>query len=117
MCIRDNTATASQTITVRDTTPPTISALPGPSTIECTGTPAFTTPTASDACGTATLTSADVTTAGTCANNYSITRTWTATDACGNTATASQTITVRDTTPPTISALPVSCTHLTLPTS
>ena len=41
-----------------------------------------------------TLTSADVTTPGTCAGEYSVTRTWTATDACGNSSTASQTITV-----------------------
>src|SRR4026209_1227590 len=54
---------------------------------------------------TASLTYSDATTAGTCANAYTKTRTWTATDACGNTATASQAITVEDNTPPVISGV------------
>jgi hypothetical protein len=49
---------------------------------------------------TASVTFTDATTPGTCANNYTITRTFSATDACGNTATASQAITVIDNTPP-----------------
>ncbi len=48
------------------------------------------------------LTSNDVTTPGSCAGNYSVTRTWTATDDCGNTSTASQTIIVHDVTAPVI---------------
>ncbi len=44
----------------------------------------------------------DVISNWTCANRYTITRTYQATDACGNTATCSQTITVNDQTPPTI---------------
>src|SRR5439155_12050800 len=35
---------------VVDTTAPTISALPAPTTIQCPATPSFTTPTATDAC-------------------------------------------------------------------
>ena len=67
--------------------------------------------TATDACGsTFTLTSADVTTPGDCAGEYSVTRTWTATDACGNTSTASQTIKVIDITAPVIAALPAPST-------
>src|SRR5204863_4093369 len=98
----NNTATASQTISVLDNTPPTIGALPAPSTVTCPATPAFTTPTTSDACSTVTLTFADATTTGTCANNYSVTRTWTAKDAGNKKATTSQTKTVLDKTPPTI---------------
>jgi hypothetical protein len=65
------------------------------STIDCPATPVFAVATATDACGSAfTLTSADVTTNGSCAGSYSITRTWTATDSCGNSSTASQTINV-----------------------
>src|SRR5204862_3176254 len=73
-------------------------------TIECTATPSFTAPTATDACGSATVNQlSDITTQGSCANNYTETRTWDAVDACGNhSATVSQTITVQDTTPPTI---------------
>src|SRR5262249_36546615 len=38
-----NTSTCSQTITVVDATAPSISALPGPSTIQCPATPSFAT--------------------------------------------------------------------------
>jgi gliding motility-associated-like protein len=106
----NNTATASQTITVRDISAPTISALPGLSTITCPATPSFSTPTATDSCGTATLTFVDVTTPGSCGGSYSVTRTWTATDACGNTANASQTIAVQDNAGPVIATLPAPST-------
>jgi hypothetical protein len=67
--------------------------------------PVFAVATATDACGSAfTLTSADVTTNGSCAGSYSVTRTWTATDSCGNSSTASQTINVQDKTAPVIAA-------------
>jgi hypothetical protein len=59
----------------------------------------------SDACGTATVTFTDATTPGSCANNYTVTRTFSATDACGNTATASQAITVIDNTPPVLAGV------------
>src|SRR4030095_4708093 len=63
--------------------------------------------TASDGCGsgTASLSYSDAQTPGTCANAYSVKRTWKATDACGNTTTACQTITVIDNTPPVISGV------------
>ena len=106
-----NTSTATQTINVEDVTPPTISALPGATTINCDATPSWDTPTATDLCDpNVTLTFNDVTTAGACAGSYSITRTWTATDECGNTSTATQTINVEDVTPPVISALPAAST-------
>ncbi len=102
-----NTSTASQSITVTDTTPPVIAALPAPSTVNCPAQPQFAQATATDGCGgNVTLTFADVTTNGQCAGSYSVTRTWTATDACGNTATATQTIDVIDNTAPVIAALP-----------
>src|SRR5260221_4490235 len=67
-------------------------------------TPSFTAPTATDACGGATINIiSDVTAAGTCAGTHTETITWDATDACGNhSQTRSQTISVTDTTPPTI---------------
>src|SRR5205085_10519805 len=77
----------SQTITVRDTTAPAIGGQGSDATIQCPLTPSFTSPTASDACGTSTVVQdSDTTAAGTCANNYSETRTWHAVDACGNTS-------------------------------
>jgi hypothetical protein len=104
-----NTSTASQTINDDDNIAPVISALPGPSTIECPATPSFATPTATDACDTSVIpTFADVTTPGSCPQEYSVTRTWTATDDCGNSSTASQTISVTDDTAPVIgSPVPV----------
>src|SRR5204862_107204 len=100
----NHSATVSQTITVVDTTPPTIGAAGANATIECTATPSFTAPTATDACGAATVNLlGDATSVNGCTKT--ITRTWDAVDACGNhSSTVSQTITVVDTTPPTISA-------------
>src|SRR5439155_990113 len=80
-------------------------------TIDCPATPSFATATASDTCDPApSLTFNDVTTPGSCPQNYSVTRTWTAVDACGNSSTASQTISVRDITAPVIAALPAAST-------
>ncbi len=105
-------ASVSQTITVQDTSAPTISAAGANATIDCTATPTFTAPTATDNCGTATVNIVStVTTPGNCAGNYTITRTWNATDACGNaSAPVSQTITVQDNSAPTISAAGANAT-------
>src|SRR5262249_37869667 len=94
--------TVSQTITVTDNTPPIIGGQGANATIECTGTPTFTAPTASDACSAVTVNLlSDVSVAGSC--GYSRTQTWNAIDGCSNTSnTVSQTITVTDNTPPTI---------------
>ena len=48
------------------------------------------------------VTYSDATTAGSCANASTITRTWTATDGCSNSINYNQVITIQDTTPPTI---------------
>ncbi|MEN3322094.1 gliding motility-associated C-terminal domain-containing protein, partial [Mariniflexile soesokkakense] len=98
-----NISTADQIISTSDTTAPEFveNTLPGDITVECSSIPAAETLTATDNCGTATVTVNDVRTNGDCANNYIITRTWTATDECGLTKTHIQTITVQDTTPPT----------------
>ncbi len=96
-----NSTSATQTITVRDTTPPTLS-IPPNVTLECpadTRTSATGVATAQDNCGTPTVISSDAVTPG-CGSSKIITRTWSATDECGNVAQAVQTITVRDTTAP-----------------
>ena len=90
----DNATTRDQTITVVDTTGPVITGVGPATTIHCPATPVFSSPTASDACGTVTLAFADVTTPGASADTYSVMRTWTATDACANHSTASQVVTV-----------------------
>jgi len=102
-----NSSQASQTINVQDISAPVITALPETSVINCPAVPVFAQASASDECGSAfDLTYNDVTTAGACTGNYSVTRTWTASDACGNSSQASQTIIVRDISAPVIAALP-----------
>jgi hypothetical protein len=98
-----NASTADQVILLVDHTAPVIAALPDPSTIECPATPDFASPSVSDACdANPRLEYKDVRTPGTCAGQYSVTRTWTATDACGNASNASQVIAVEDHTPPVV---------------
>jgi len=80
---------------------------PANTTIECDASSLPTntgTPTASTTCVAAglTITSADVTVAGSCANESVITRTWTATDNCSNSETFDQVITIEDNTDPVI---------------
>jgi hypothetical protein len=109
-----NTATSNQTITVNDNVAPTITA-PSGTTVTCSGdVPAGITTysgfvsaggTASDNCtGAIAISFSDATTPGTCANKFTVTRTYKATDVCGNTATSNQTITVNDNVAPTITA-------------
>ena len=96
------TKTHIQTITVVDITPPTFveTSLPENITVECDAVPSAETLTATDTCGSATVSVNDVKTDGNCPNNYKIARTWTATDECGLKTTHTQIITVQDTTPP-----------------
>src|SRR6185295_10548461 len=61
--------------------------------------------TASDNCSASsalTVSHIDATTPGSCANKFSIVRTYTVTDECGNFATCTQNITVNDNTAPSI---------------
>ena len=106
-----NVATATQTITIDDTTPPVFSAAPSDVTVECIGdVPSMTTLDWTDNCdGSGTVTGTDgALSGGSCGGT--ITRTWTYTDACGNVATATQTITIDDTAPPVFSAAPSDVT-------
>ncbi|RYZ25171.1 MAG: hypothetical protein EOP49_44995, partial [Sphingobacteriales bacterium] len=99
----NNTVSASQTITISDTTAPVFTFVPEDITAECGTAPAFGIPVASDACGGAIdLSFTDATVPGSCSGSSIITRTWTATDACNNQATASQTVSLTDATAPVI---------------
>src|SRR5205814_1157600 len=91
-----------QTISVVDTTAPTIVG-GSDGTVECPAMPVFTSPTASDTCGSSSVVlDSDSSTAG-CGGSYTRTKTWHAIDACGNTsAQIHQTIMVVDDQPPTI---------------
>jgi hypothetical protein len=102
---KGNQSTASQTITVVDTTAPVISGVEADYTVECPDSPKFSEPTVSDTCDQqASLTFADEDKTDDCGLGQ-ITRTWTATDCTGNTSEASQTITIVDTTAPEINGV------------
>ena len=104
------TASATQHVTVNDTTPPTITAPPDVTT---SPDPGLTTATVNPGTPTVSDNVPGVTYAGARNDGQPLsapyptgttTITWTATDTAGNTATATQHVTVQDTTPPTITA-------------
>lgn len=100
-----NTSSASQTITIQDTTPPVISGVGSGQLIECPEDIVFSEPTVSDTCDSApSLTYEDKDDRDECGLGE-IQRTWTATDCAGNTSTATQTIKVQDTTAPVINGV------------
>jgi hypothetical protein len=95
-----NTATASQTLTWKaDNTAPAFVNPPANVDLDCNvEIPEPATPTATDACGTPTVTMTGSTdNPAECSTGFNriVTRTWTAVDACGNTATHTQTIRVK----------------------
>ncbi len=98
-----NETSATQIVTVQDTTAPTFTTpAPADVTVECDVVPTAATLLATDNCSDATVTFNEVRTDGTCENAYTLTRTWTAKDVCGNETSATQIVTVQDnTTAPT----------------
>ena len=104
------TASCSFTVTINDTQNPTLTC-PAPVTVSCASavpTPDINDVTGvSDNCaGTVTITwQGDAISNQTCANRYTITRTYRATDVCGNFAECTQIITVNDQTAPVILSL------------
>ena len=111
-----NTATASQTITAKDNTPPVFTHVPADKTVECGQVPQMGMATAEDDCNYVDVKHEDSGDYDAC-NGGTITRTFTARDACGNKATAKQTITVKaDNTPPVFTYVPadktVECGHV-----
>ncbi|TAL02098.1 MAG: HYR domain-containing protein, partial [Verrucomicrobia bacterium] len=107
----NNSNVAFQTITVRDTTAPVLT-LPANRVLDCPGNTTTNNTgvaTATDGCGSVTITSSDVTTNG-CGMTRTVFRTWTATDQCGNVASGLQTIQVRNVAPTiTCRALTFQC--------
>ncbi|MEL6864001.1 MAG: proprotein convertase P-domain-containing protein, partial [Bacteroidota bacterium] len=111
-----NSMTASQVITLEDTTPPVITDVPPDMTVSCDDIPLPMDPMAMDTCTGVTLTFEERETLGDCRGESLITRIWTAMDACGNIAVDSQLLVVIDTTPPVILGIPndvnASCTNV-----
>jgi large repetitive protein len=110
----NNTVSHTQIITVEDTTAPVwAQAMPANVTVQCNAIPAVPAViTATDNCDTdVTIAFNETTTPGSCAGNYTITRTWTATDDCNNTISHTQIVTVEDTTAPVwAQAMPANVT-------
>src|SRR6185436_10611224 len=95
--------TATQRVTVTDTTPPTFTSVPAGIFMGDCGPAVLGLPTATDDCGgspTFTNDAPPIFLVGV------TTVTWTATDLAGNHATATQTVTVTDTVAPTVSCVP-----------
>ena len=100
----NNAADCSQTVTVVDTTPPTINCGQN-ETVQCTTSWDFTVPIVDDACsgpgGVMLSILSTVTNAG-CGGTYTATRVWQATDGCSNSTTCTQIVSVVDFDPPVI---------------
>lgn len=112
-------STCDQTITIDDSTPPTIECAPnvtvecfGDTTVDNTGMPIF-----FDNCDPSpVLDYSDTSISGNCPVSFF--RIWTTTDACGNSTACQQLITIDDTTPPTITCptdVTIECDDSTLP--
>lgn len=103
-----NTATATQNITVIDNQKPVITGAPSNITVSCAAdVPAadINAVTATDNCSVVITHVGDVITNQTCANRFTLTRTYKAADPSQNYATVTQLITVNDNTAPQITGL------------
>jgi len=105
----------TQVLTVQDTTPPVLVGCPANNTISCeTYTASLPVVHVADECD-ASLTDLDVvfseTKVATCANSYTLTRTWTATDAAGNVGTQQALLHVLDTDAPTLVEVQPICLY------
>ena len=106
-----NTATAIQKVIISDIETPTITVFPQNVTVTCADdVPAASigSVTATDNCSVVVSHVGDVISNQTCANRYTLTRTYKATDASGNSVSRSQIITVNDNVPPEINGLSTS---------
>ncbi len=108
-------ASCTQNILISDFTPPLIiDPIPDDVTVECASlVPAPATLAVTDNCGASLMIMpTDVISDMTCANSFTITRTWTVSDPCNNVTSGVQIITVNDTTNPVITCptnISISC--------
>ena len=105
-----NVNMATTTYTIVDTTAPVISGMPADTTISCADDYTFPEPTASDNCGSVSLSFEVTAVDGACAHSYTLVRTYTAIDDCGNFSQAVQSVTVVDEDAPVFAGLPSDLT-------
>ena len=110
----NNTATATQQVTVQDIQAPVLAGVPANITSECNAIPIAPISgivTSTDNCDNdVDISMSETNLPGPCSNAFTLIRTWTATDNCGNTTTASQSINVSDNTAPVLVGLPSNIT-------
>ncbi len=99
-----NSASASQTITIEDTTAPVFEMVPESYALECLSDPVYDEVVVSDNCSAVELSLLVDTVFSDCENVYDIVRSWTASDLCGNASAVSQTISIVDTTAPQLTS-------------
>jgi gliding motility-associated-like protein len=107
----NNTSICSFTVTVNDTTMPVFVTCPSNITVsnngaQCGNTVTWTAPTATDNCGTTTITTTHNPGSFFAVGSHTVT--YTATDNAGNSSTCSFIVTVNDTTKPFVSACPAN---------
>ena len=112
-----NSASCVQLIIVEDHTPPAFNNLPSNLAADCNDVPLPPVVSATDAGDPSIdVTLSEFTFPGDCPGRYTIQRSWTASDACGNSAQATRLVTVTDTTPPSITLIPLpaiaSCNNI-----
>ena len=103
-----NATDASQTITVNMAGTLSFNGMPSDITVECNDIPAIADIVALDACSGAQVNADFIENIipGTCANSFTIERTWTATSPCGTSISQTQTIIVQDSTNPVLVGVP-----------
>jgi hypothetical protein len=105
-----NSTNGVQTITVRDTTAPSLAIVPAIQNYAAGGTWSFGTPQAYDNCGSVSVSVLSTVTNMTPTNTMCIARTWVARDAVGNTNTCCQTIVLQLAAAPAIATPPAGKT-------
>ncbi|WP_306644043.1 HYR-like domain-containing protein [Sanyastnella coralliicola] len=115
-----NEASASQTLTVTDTTSPSILTQPASLALECDEEVPFEAPTFEDNCDEdLEVGFNEAIVPGDCANSFTIVRTWVAMDDCGNEVSVVQNIEISDNTAPVLSGVPADadyeCTDIPAP--
>jgi hypothetical protein len=110
-----NKASHTRTVTVRDTTPPTLTRYPADVSVscDCDDFPYAANVQAIDNCDNKVKVAYTEVQSGRDTDNYVLTRTWSATDDCGNSESWTQVVTVSDTEAPMLDSYPedqtVSC--------